>query len=209
MIQTNTILKALLKARPGLQFEVGECLYWYIQFWISGLDLLDIINVAKTFFSRRDFSKFTNKPYMYFHLFYQNVTYHNCRFLSCTCIHNLTLFSVGIKRRSFNRRHKITYFVVFQCPWIPLEINCWTRLCLRYVNTNQARIQRGGPGVRTPPPEICQRWGLVWSFDCRRGGPTVVFTSLLSIFSGSLRSPVLYKHITCIVFPEIIEKNVA
>ena len=32
----------------------------------------------------------------------------------------------------------------------------------------------------------------------RRGGPTVVFTLLLSIFSGSLRSPVLYKHITYI-----------
>ena len=28
----------------------------------------------------------------------------------------------------------------------------------------------------------------------RRGGPTIVFTLLLSFFSGSLRSPVLYKH---------------
>ena len=22
----------------------------------------------------------------------------------------------------------------------------------------------GGPGVRTPLPKICQRWGLVWMF---------------------------------------------
>ena len=35
-------------------------------------------------------------------------------------------------------------------------------------------------------------------FMGRRGGPKVVFISLLSIFSGSLRSPLLYKHITCI-----------
>ena len=46
-----------------------------------------------------------------------------------------------------------------------------------------------GPGVWTPPPEICQRWGPVWRFGGGRGDPMPVFISVLSNFSGSLRSP--------------------
>ena len=59
----------------------------------------------------------------------------------------------------------------------------------------------GGPGVRTPPlrfvrggrPGSCVE---VWKVHV--GGPTVVLALLLSIFSGSLRSPITYKHITWI-----------
>ena len=39
----------------------------------------------------------------------------------------------------------------------------------------------------------------------RRGGPTVVFTLLLSFFSGSLRSPVFYNNI---IFKHTSEFNV-
>ena len=63
----------------------------------------------------------------------------------------------------------------------------------------QARIQRGGGGgPDPPPPEIFRGGVLCRGLMGRRGGPTVVFTLLLSIFSGSLRSPVLYKRITYI-----------
>ena len=59
----------------------------------------------------------------------------------------------------------------------------------------QARIQRGGGGK--PRPLRFVRGGILCrGLMGRKGGPTVVFTLLLSFFSGSLRSPVLYKHIT-------------
>ena len=67
----------------------------------------------------------------------------------------------------------------------------------KFLNVCQARIQRGGPGIRTPLRFV--RGGVLCrGLMGRRGGPTVVFTLLLSIFSGSLRSPVLYKRITYI-----------
>ena len=55
----------------------------------------------------------------------------------------------------------------------------------------------GGPGVRTPLRFV--RGGVLCTcLMGRRGDLTVVFTLLVSFFSGSLRSPVLYKHITYI-----------
>ena len=48
---------------------------------------------------------------------------------------------------------------------------------------NQARIQRGGPGVRTPPPlRFVRGWVLCSGLMGGRGGPTVVFALILSIF---------------------------
>ena len=64
------------------------------------------------------------------------------------------------------------------------------------VNNSQARIQRGGNrgSGTTPPPLRFVRGGLLCrGLLGRRGGPTVVFILLLSIF---FRSPVFYKHIT-------------
>ena len=54
--------------------------------------------------------------------------------------------------------------------------------CIYY--HDHARIQRGGGdrGPDPPNPEICQRWGLAWMFDGRRGGPKVVFIFLLYFF---------------------------
>ena len=53
----------------------------------------------------------------------------------------------------------------------------------------------GGAGVRTPPPEICQRWGLVWIFDGKERGSKGCFYLIIVFFSGSLRSPILYIEI--------------
>ena len=75
---------------------------------------------------------------------------------------------------------------------------CLIQTILQFGNFRQARIQRGGPGVRTPPLRFVRGGVLCRSLMGRRGGPTVVFILLLSIFSGSLRSPVLYKRITYI-----------
>ena len=70
-------------------------------------------------------------------------------------------------------------------------------------NNSSMDPEGGGGGPDPPPPPLrfvrggvlCR--GLVST--CRRGGPEVVFNLLLSIFfSGSLRSPVLYKRITYI-----------
>ena len=52
-----------------------------------------------------------------------------------------------------------------------------------HFTAKQARIQRRGPGVRTPPPLRFVRGGVLCSgLMGGRGGPTVVFPLLLSIF---------------------------
>ena len=61
------------------------------------------------------------------------------------------------------------------------------------MHVTQARIQRGGPGVQTPLRFV--RGGVL----CGQGrGFNGYFYLIIIIFSGSLRSPVLYKYITCI-----------
>ena len=65
---------------------------------------------------------------------------------------------------------------------------------LRNIATSSAD-PKGGTGG--PDPLRFVRGGVLCrGLMDRRGGPTVVFTLLLSFFSGSLRSPVLYKLIT-------------
>ena len=58
-----------------------------------------------------------------------------------------------------------------------------------------------GGGVQNPPPppwDLSRGGVLCRGLMGRRGGPTVVFTLLLTYFWGPLRSPILYKHITYI-----------
>ena len=57
----------------------------------------------------------------------------------------------------------------------------------------------GGTGGPDPPPLRFVKGGVLCrGLMGRRGCPTVVFTYYYQFFSGSLRSQVLYKHITCI-----------
>ena len=57
----------------------------------------------------------------------------------------------------------------------------------------------GDRGSGPPPPEICQRWGLVQRLDVQERGSNGCFHFIIiNFFSGSLRSPVLYKLITYI-----------
>ena len=62
----------------------------------------------------------------------------------------------------------------------------------------QARIQRGGgPGVRTPPPwDLSEAGSCVETLLVGEGVQRLFYLNII-FFSGSLRSPVLYKHITC------------
>ena len=54
------------------------------------------------------------------------------------------------------------------------------------------RIQRGGGSGTTPPPEICQRWGLVWMFGRKERGPKVVLSYYHYFLARFARSPAAY-----------------
>ena len=54
------------------------------------------------------------------------------------------------------------------------------------------RIQRGGGSGTPPPPEICQRWGLVWMFGRKERGPKVVLAYYHYFLARFARSPAAY-----------------
>ena len=72
------------------------------------------------------------------------------------------------------------------------SINCDFHHFWTYRHYSSADHEGGGDQGSGPPLGFVLCRGLMGG----RGGPTVVFTLLLSIFS--LRSPVFYKHFTCI-----------
>ena len=84
------------------------------------------------------------------------------------------------------------------CPacWSKRKIFIWIPCSFNSCASADPEGGGGGPGVRNPPPPLRFVRGGVF---CRglmggRGGQTVVLTLLLSIFFGSLRSPVLYTY---------------
>ena len=62
----------------------------------------------------------------------------------------------------------------------------------------QARIQRGDRGSGPPPLRFVRGGVLCRGLMGRRGGSNGCVCLIIIIFSGSLRSPVAYKHIPCI-----------
>ena len=106
----------------------------------------------------------------------------------------LHLFSVITETNliiNFAKKYPI-HTLLYECIYISNENNLVVLIFCRW----QARIQRGGDRGSGPPLRFVRGGVLCRGLTSRRGGPTVVFTLLLSFFSGSLRLPVLYKFIT-------------
>ena len=104
---------------------------------------------------------------------------------------NVSLFW---RRANTSKQSKISKLVqagTNTLPSNPLAIHT----CIMFTSADP----EGRTGGSDPPPLWFVRGGVLCrDVMGRRGGPTVVFTLLLSNFSGSLRSPVLYKRITYI-----------